>query len=698
MLMLPRLPEKDIVHRYEGKAKVLGSLEFPSDIYPDGVLTCCPVFAPHPHALIQQIDPIQALKVEGVVRVLTAGDIPGTNINGTHLDRPVFCDQKTRCEGDVLAVVVAESEAAARAGVQKVRVEYTPLPVVDDPEQALQPETIKIHPDGNILHQVHFKKGDPEGEFSRPDVTVFEHTFITPATDHAFLETEAGIAFPGDGQIRIITGGQDAFFHQGQVARALGMPPEQIQVIESYTGGSFGGKYDTNVQILIALAALKTGRPCRMVWSRAEHFKAGIKRHPAKITLKGALTRDGKLAALKARVLTDTGAYTSSGVVVLDVLVECLTGPYEIPHVELDAWSVFTNNFVSGAFRGFGANKACFAIEGFMSILARAICMDQVAFRQINLAKQGGESGIGHSLLAPIHTGQTLQLMGEHQLWKDRQQIRGETGKVRRGIGVALGLKGYGFGSNDAGDYGQAEITLAEDGRLKLLTGATELGQGSSTTLAQIAATTLRCSLSQIEVIAADTFNSVNSGVTAASRTTYVVGRGVLAAAKDLREKMSELAGKYFETAPESLVFEDGCVIDPDSGRSLPFAQISQLAGEPVTGIANQRAAYAEKSLPGAAVAHPHVLYASHGQIVQAAVDTETGEVFVERVAAFPDAGGVIYRDGMEGRSRVGSLTGWGTPCWKSLSSRTVACRTLTWSPTRCRPRRICLRLKFTHS
>lgn len=658
---MPSLPAVgQFAPRVDGITKVRGTLAFPSDVYPQDVLHCRPVFTPYPHAKILNVEIKEALAVPGVVRVLRAQDLPGPNTYSFDFDRPIFCDDRALYEGDIVAMVIAESETAAEAGVKRVKVDYTPLPLLTDPEQALFPDAPQLHASGNILHQIHYRSGDPEAIFASGDVVVLEQTFQPPITDHVFLETEAGTAFPEDGGIRLVTGGQDAFYHQGQVAHALQLPPEKVRVIEPYTGGGFGGKADVNVQILVSVAAHLTGRPCRMVWTRHEHFITGVKRHPAVMRLRGAATRQGEFLALQARIISDTGAYGIHGNVVLDVLVECLTGPYAIPNVRIDAWSVYTNNYLGGAFRGFGANKGCLAIEGHVSSLARAIGMDELEFRKRNLIKQGGRGGSGHELMAPIHAIHALDAASQHPLWKNRRDEKHNGGPVRRGVGMALGLKGYCYGSGDAGDYGAAELTLGFEGRVRLSAGAVEIGQGSFTTLAQIAAETLHCNPDLFDVICADTQESVNSGTTGASRTTYAVGRAIVAAAQDLAVKIQNVTGQVLQVPPESIRLEDGTAQDSKSGRALTFEQVVQHAEEPLTASKVVRVAYSEVLTPGTAVAHPHNLYASSAQLAQVAVDTETGEIAVEHMVTFPDIGRVLYRDGLEGQIHGGIAQGLG--------------------------------------
>lgn len=655
------------VSRIDGLNKARGVLVYPSDVHMSNMLTCKCVFAPFPHAKINQIEIKDALNVPGVVRVLTASDLPGINLCTYNLDRPVFCNEITRYEGDIVAVVVAESEKSAEEGVQKVKVDFTKLPLLTDPEKAIEPDAPKLHEKGNIFHQVHYENGKPDEIFSRADVVTVNRTYHLQSTDHTFIETEAGIAYPEDGGICVITGGQDAYYHQNQVAQALNLPLEKVRVIESQTGGAFGGKSDVNVQIFIALAAYLTGRPCRMAWSRREHFISGIKRHSGVIHLRMAASKEGKLLALDAKVFLDTGAYAYKGDVVLNILVECLTGPYSIPNVHIDAYLVYTNNYLCGAFRGFGANKACFATEGAVSSLANQLSIEQIDFRKRNLLKQGDVSGIGHTLHAPVHTQYVLDAASDQPIWKNRKAVKTQEGTIRRGVGMALGLKGYGYGSGEVPDYGKAIISLTTEGKVRLAVGAVEMGQGSITTLGIMAAEALNCDLDIVDVIAADTKDESNCGTTAASRTTYTVGRAVVEAAQELRKKILEIAAEIFHVDPSLIELDGNKVIYNQKERSLPLSEVAKFAEEPISASSVKRVAYSELPVKGAAVSNPHVLYASNVQIAQVAVDIETGEVKVERIVAIPDVGRVIFRDGLTGQFEGGIAMGLGYALMEKL-------------------------------
>ena len=645
--------------RIDGKDKVRGILQFPSDYRPADVLYCRPVLAPHPHARLLGIQDEQALIVPGVVRVLTHRDVSGSNRYGYRQDHPVLCDDKTRYIGDMVAVVIADSEQAAETGARKVQVLYEPLELVTDLERAIAGGGPMVHSGGNILHQIHYAAGDVEVVFNDPAVVVVEQTFNPQLMDHAFLETEAGIAYPEDGGVRVISGGQNAYYDQQQVAGCLGLPLEKIRMVEPYSGGAFGGKGDITVQIVVALSAWLTGRPCLMVWTRQEHFLAGVKRHAAKIRLRAAANQEGKLLALEARILADTGAYAVFGDAILELMAENITGPYLVPNVKIDAWSVYTNNAVSGAFRGFGATQACLAVEGQMSELARRLELDQIDFRTRNLLAQGDRSGLGHEILLPLGVTQALEAAARHPLWRNRHKLCEASGSSRRGIGMALSMKGFGLGVNDAQDFSAAEISLTKEGRYLLQTGIVELGQGSFTVLTQMAAEELNCSPDLIDFRSADTHLNPDAGTTAASRVTYSVGRVVVASAIQLAAKIRRLGAYFWEVDENQVALLDESLRNSLTGETISLTQVTELAEEPLRVSIRQRIPYSEQ-ITGGGLAHPHMLYSSNVQLVQLSVDAETCEVKVERVVCFPEVGQVINRHGLEGQCEGGVAQGIG--------------------------------------
>lgn len=648
------------VQRVDGSSKVRGKLEFSSDVYAEGMLHCRPVLAPYPHAKINAVHAEEALAVPGVVRVLTASDVPGVKNYSFFGDREVLCE-KTRYIGDMVAVVVAETEMAAEIGIRKVHIDYEPLTVITDPARVINGDyDVQVHDKGNILKQIHFTRGEIENVFERDDLITLERTYNLQMMDHAFLETESGVAFPENGGVRVISGSQGAFYDRSQVAQCLGLPDDKVRMVEPQTGGAFGGKANISVQIVVALAALLTGKPCRMAWTRKEHFLAGVKRHPLNITLKTSANKEGDLIGLKANIVVDTGAYGELGEVWLDVVVENITGPYTVPNVKIDAWLVHTNNATAGAFRGLGAPEACMAIESQMSQMARRLGIDPITFRKRNLLKQGDTHGSGHVMLLPVGTVSVLETAFNHSIWRNRDNIRASSEEfIKRGVGVAIGMKGYSLGIGDAEDYGSAIMELAPNGRIQLKVGALECGQGSHTVLTQIAAETFKCPMDMIDLIAADTSECLDAGLTAASRITFVIGRAINRAAEELTKQILEVATEETNLPADRLVIERGLVLDPLTGKELTLDFIAEAAGTLLKSEVIDRVPLSEQPATGA-LDHPHVLYSSMTQVAQVAVDIETGEIRVERVVCFPDIGKAINPKGVEGQCEGGVAQGLG--------------------------------------
>lgn len=645
------------VPRVDGKAKVRGSLKFPSDVQAADMLVCKPVFAPHPHARILEIDGEEASQLPGVVRVLTHKDVPGENLYGFLNDRPLLCDEKTRYAGDMIAVVVAEDEESAQLGVQAVKVNWEPLPLVLDPEMALLEDAPQVHPGGNILHEIHYEKGNVEEIFSDPEVIIIENSYFPQMMDHAFLELEAGVAFPEDGGVKVVSGAQVPYADQMWLSKCLELPMEKSRLIEPYSGGAFGGRGDISVQLVIALAALVTDRPCRMGWSRQEHFRAGPKRHRCEIRSRLAATPEGDFLAHEVWIMVDTGAYALFGDSILETIAENITGLYRFPNVKMDAWSVLTNNPICGAFRGFGAPQGCLALEGQVSRLADRLGKDQIELRLQNLLEQGETAGMGHELILKTGVKEALTTAGHHPLWADQEEKSRDQGHLRRGVGMALAAKGYSLGTNQAPDFSAADIVLQGNGRFLLTTGIVEIGQGSFTTLVQMAAETLNCGPEFFDIDAADTVYHPDSGTTAASRVTYAVGLAAVDAAQKMNHRLRLLASYKWEISSEEVEIKDGFLWNTLTGETLSLADISKLEGRTIKTEARLRVPYSDHDSEGG-LAQPHVLYSSNVQIALVAVDEETGEVTVEKVVTFPEAGRVINPQGLEGQCEGGIVQG----------------------------------------
>lgn len=397
------------VRRRDATDKAIGKAVYPDDLFLSGMLYGRALRSAYAHALIKGIDCTAARQAPGVIAVLTAKDIPGINRYGlVYLDQPVLADDKVRCYGDALALVVAESEPAAEAALQLIKVDYEELPGVFSAEEGLQAGAPLVHEKSNLVQHTKVRKGDINSGFSQCDVVV-ENTFHTQCVEHAYLEPECSVAaVDHQGNLTVWTSTQYVFRDRRQIAPVLGLPVNRVRVIQMTTGGGFGGKDDITTEILAGLGALKTGRPVKVRFTREESMRATTKRHPMIIKARLGANREGKLQALEGQIYADTGAYVSLGVYVVKKAGLHLSGPYNIPNIKVDTYTVYTNNPPSGAMRGFGVVQAAFVHESLMDILAERLGMDPWEIRYKNALAPGLSTGTGHVLQDSVGIKATL--------------------------------------------------------------------------------------------------------------------------------------------------------------------------------------------------------------------------------------------------------------------------------------------------
>jgi len=386
------------IKRIDAKDKVEGKAIYPQDIYIEGMLYGFTVRSKFPHAFIK-VDVSEAEKVDGVVKVFTYKDVPGKNHHGVVLkDHEVFISKKVKRIGDPIAFVVAKSKEIAEYAASLVKVEYDILPAVFDPEEAMRENSPKVHDKDNVFYHFKIRKGDVEKAFKECDVIV-ENVYKVPMVDHAFLQPEAGVSYiDEDGKIVVIASTQYPHFDQEEIAQALGVSKDLVKVLTPAVGGAFGGREDITLQIHLAIAAFTLKRPVKAVYSREESFIAHSKRHAMKMYYKTGATKDGKLLALEAKIIGDSGAYASWSMNVLRKAAVHATGPYVVENVKIDSFAVYTNNPFTGAMRGFGATQVPIAYEQQMDILARKLGLSPIEIRLKNCFKEGSETATGQIL------------------------------------------------------------------------------------------------------------------------------------------------------------------------------------------------------------------------------------------------------------------------------------------------------------
>jgi xanthine dehydrogenase molybdenum-binding subunit len=462
--------------RYRGRDQTLGAKDFVADMRVDAMLHGALVLSKHPRARVLRIDTTDVTKAAGVERILIAADIPGLCNHGLIVhDWPliVAAGEITRCVGDVLAVVLADSEHRARTAADAVAVDYEVLDPIDSPEAALAPDAPAIHPGGNLLEVCTFSRGDVDAALADA-AHVVEETFFTQRIEHAFLEPEAALAIPVGGGLKIYSQGQGVHDDQKQIAAILGIEAGAVEVELVSNGGAFGGKEDLSVQGHVALAAWLMQRPVRIVLTREQSLRIHPKRHPITLHYTAGCDEVGRLTAVRAHIVGDTGAYASVGAKVLERASGHSCGPYRVPNIDAEARTVYTNNPPCGAMRGFGANQAAFAIEGILDRLAEKVGIDGYDIRERNILDPGDRFATGQLMNESCGIRQTLEAVREVY-------------KGARTAGIACGIKNTGIG-NGMEDIGRVAIEVLPEGRLEVLTGFTEMGQGLHTILRQVVA------------------------------------------------------------------------------------------------------------------------------------------------------------------------------------------------------------------
>ncbi|HUK50495.1 MAG TPA: molybdopterin cofactor-binding domain-containing protein [Terriglobales bacterium] len=652
------------VQRKDGPGKVTGQTQFFSDMTLPNMLYAKTARSKYPHALIKSIDTKRAQAAPGVVAVITCKDIPGLNGFGILIpDQPVLCSDKVRHLGDAVAVVAAETLEAAEKATSLVDVEYSPLPVVSDPVEAMKPEAPKVHEKGNILRHSKIQKGNVEEAF-RNAAFVVANTYKTGRQMHMYLETEAGVALLDERErIVLYSGGQSPYRDQMQISRALGIKPEEIRVISTPVGGAFGGKEENTVQIHLALLAKKTKRPVKMVWTREESGATGIKRHPMTVTIKTATNKEGRLVANQVRIIADTGAYASLGPTVLDVAIENCCGPYRIPNIDIDAYSVYTNNGVAGAFRGFGSPQVNFALESNMDILAEKLGVDRLEIRKKNVLHQGDTGPFGFRLEGSVGIYDTLLRAEESDLWKNREKYKAEvsTPWCRRGIAVSTGVKGFGFGALP--DFAAASIQITSTGKFVVGVSCPEIGQSAITAYAQIAAEALHCDIADVYLASADSELSPDSGTSSASMALVRGGNAILATAPKMNELLLETASKLIGKPKSDLEFQNSCIVcKNDPKQTANYVQIAQFlhnSGAETRIVAGYNVPRVNKAAEGS-IEIPHLAYMYSTAVALVEVDTLTGYTKVLKFFLSTDSGKIINPQSYTGQCEGAIVQGLG--------------------------------------
>ena len=651
------------IEKKGGWQRLRGETAFSGDLELQDALVLKVLRSSRPHAEIRGIDLDAASALPGVIRIFTARDVPGSNLMGIiNKDQPLLVPDKVRSLGDAVALVAAESEAAAEAALQAIDVDYQDLPAVFDPQEALSEGAPQVHAEGNLLCRRDIQRGDIEAGFASAAVIV-EKTYQTSFVEHAFLEPDAGAGFVDqDGTLVIYASTQNPHYDRSEVSGLLGLPKEGVRVVQAATGGGFGSKLDVNCQGFIGLALYHLQQPVRLVYTREESFRATAKRHPLTISMKSAADAQGRLTAARVRIVCDTGAYGSYGIAVVSRAAVHALGPYALDNVAIESLGVYTNNPFCGAMRGFGAPQAAFASESQMDFLAAELGLDPLEIRKINALRPGSTTVTGQTLEASVGYLECLEAVEPYYQAARSQWLEAAVpGHTRRGIG--LGGMFYGIGNTGTKNPSTARVSMDFDGRVTLYTGCADIGQGSSTVLIQILAETLGLEHEDIRLVVADTGQTTSAGATSASRQTYISGNAVLDAATKLAEILRSLGARHLGSASEDLVLENGQVRDRHNPlKGIGLADLAAQAREQGVELSGEgRFDPVTTALdPETGQGIPYATYAFACQLVLLSVDVLTGEVRVENVVAAHDVGRAVHPENVKGQICGGVAMGLG--------------------------------------
>jgi CO/xanthine dehydrogenase Mo-binding subunit len=633
--------EMQYITRVDAHGKVTGEAPYPGDVTPENLLHAKVLFSGQPHARMLSIDTSKASAYPGVIAILTAPDVPVNEYGLIMPDQPVLVglgsdmphSDVSRWEGDHVAVVIAESELAAEQASHLIEIEWEPLPVITDMLEAMKDEVV-IHPEigSNILKHYKIRKGNMDAGWAAADVVV-EGVYQLPYQEHAYLQPEAGVGWiDEEGRIAVNVGGQWTAEEQEQIAHALALPMERVRVKYVAIGGAFGGREDMSIQIILALAVLKLQemgivQPVRIIWSREESIIGHHKRHEGLIRTKWAATKEGKVTAVSAELMLNSGAYAYTSTKVLGNANLMVTGPYELPNVHVDSYTVTTNNVPGGAFRGFGGPQGAFAAETQMNKLAELLDIDPVELRLKNVLREGSLMTVQTPVPKGVSLVEVVERCADESQWQEANgwpsgssfaslhSLVTGADALRSGRGFACGLKNVGF-SFGAPEKCDAKIELhggADIERVVLYHGLSEVGQGSHTAAKQMAAAAVGVDISLVELDLSDTATSGDSGSVSASRMTWMAGNSIRLAA---------------EAALEAWENEDRPAVGDVRFTPPPTEPYDEETG----------------------ACNPNFSYGYMAQVAEVTVDVETGHIRVNRIVSTHDVGKAINPTLIEGQ------------------------------------------------
>ncbi len=661
-----RVIRKDAPAKVEGTAKFLDDYSFPEMHY--AVI----LRSPYAHARVKKIEIDWDTIKSHSANVATAKDIPGKNI--VHIifdDQPLLVDKVARYVGEAVSIVTAPTKDLAQKALASVQVIWNELPANFDPIHATEKEVPLIYGENNIFCTDKVIKGNTEEGFKQADV-IIEREYRTPAQEHAYIENQGAIAVPeSDGGMTVYGTMQCPYYVHLAVCDVLGLPKNMVRVIQTYTGGAFGGKEDVPSLIcsMVAVAALSIKKPVKLVFTREEDIESTSKRHPAVTRCKIGATKDGYLTAVEVEHIMDAGAYATLSPAVLFRGVMHAVGPYNCPHVKINGRAVATNKVPFGAFRGFGSPQTLFAAESQIDALAAALNMNPLEIRRKNIVHEGDTLYLGQKLPNSVGLVDTLEKAIEVSKWSDKWKPlskRGILPKDTSQYGIGMSTIFYGVGLGAAGKHMSrtgSYLLVNADGSALFAVGNTEMGQGAITVLSQIVADGLGISYDKVRMLPVDTSRVPDSGPTVASRTTTFSGRSLLKACKEINSRLQIVAADVLKTTPNKVAREGSFWKNIDTNKTVEVVEIIKEAFIKRINLAaagwdvSPETEYDSEKGQGKKA---YVVYAWATNVVEVEVDVETGTIDVKRVVAVHDVGKAVNPETLEGQIQGGSVQGLG--------------------------------------
>lgn len=653
------------VLRKEGYDKLTGAARYVDDIAVDGILYGKTIRSSIPRGRIKSLNLDPAYDWSGVV-VVDYRDIPGENyVALIENDQPLLVESEVRHCYEPILLIAAQSKQAVEEAARHINIEYDELNPVLTMEQSLAGDEL-LYGSDNVFKRFLIGRGDIDEGFAAAD-RIIEGEYRVPHQEQLYIEPQGMIAIPGDGEMTVMGSMQCPYYIHKALKQLLGLSDERTIVIQTTTGGGFGGKeeYPSMIAAHAALLAQKAGRPVKIIYERDEDIAATTKRHPGIIRHRTGVTNDGRLTASEIDIVLDSGAYVTLTPVVLSRGAIHALGPYRCDNVRIAARAVVTNTPPNGAFRGFGAPQVTFAYEMQMEKIAAELGIDPLELRRINILREGDITATGQRLTWSVGSEDVLNAAVERSAYTQRkQEAQRENQKagslrspVRRGVGLSLFLHGAGFtGSGEARMKAQAGVEITADGRARVLAGSAEIGQGMRTIFCQIVAEELGLEYDSVEVEEPDTSKVPDSGPTVASRTTMVVGRVVQLAARECKGKLINFVGERFG-APEAKLDAGDF-----SANGKHLASFNEIAQEYIAQFGELRA-YARYASPPeiewddetySGDAYP--VYSWGAEVAEVEVDMDTFEVTVKKITTAQDIGRAIHPVLAAGQIEGGTL------------------------------------------